>query len=747
MHKIVHTAQRARNPAETGGLELRTRQAAGKRFSCVLFCLLAIGLAAVPVRGGTPSAQATDAHDWTRFDQLVLKSQKTMMADPRAALDTARAAAAIATYHRSSPRRAEAMATSLWLEAEALTRTNRIHDAGIVLAEATKLAASDGKITKLDGDLALSRARVADNNGDVATALKSYQQAHSIFVRLGNSRSQSIALQGLGSIYDKAHDFTREIGYYREAFQVYSGDPALDLSATNNIGFALQQTGHYDEAITHFRRALKIASSLDSPFLEARILTNLAVCYAKQHKLGNAERAADEALRLLGRRDENGWAPFVWGVKADIEYQRGAAAAALADLKRAFGGINLTTTIAPYRDIHEIAYKVYRWQGNLPLAMAHLEAFKRLDDEGRSLAASANLALMGAQFDFASQQLEIARLKAAQLRRDISLRESRAATQKVALAAAVIACLLLLAWIVWRHSILHRHRNAIAEKNVELTESLAQRDLEIARRVEVEAQLRLAVETAQQASRAKSHFLANMSHELRTPLNAVIGFAELIMQGELGQEKSRDYAGNIAEGGRNLLATLNDILDMARIEAGRVTLDENVVRLHDIVDHAISVLGCDPRASQKQVRFVGGNRDVTVRGDELRLRQVLINLVSNAVKFTSDNGAIEIAIERSPDGGVDLVVADNGFGIPADKISVILEPFGQAESSYARSHGGVGLGLPIVKSLVELHGGHFTIANGSHGGTITRVHLPADRVLILQRPASDRLPLSTTAAA
>lgn len=669
------------------------------------------------------------------------------MADPGKALESAKTATSFATGQPASPRQREALATSLWLQGEALTRTNRIAQARLALNKASALAASDGQITKLDGDLALSRGNLDGASGDVAGSLKSYEQADAIFVKIGNLRSQALSLVDIGRIYDEARDFDREFRYCREALQTYSKDPALALSAANNVGFALEQMGRYGEAITNFDRALKIAVSLKSQMLQARILTNIGMDYAREHKLANAEAAADRALKLLGKDDPSGWSPFVWAVKAEIEYQRHALTRAVTDIGRAFRGVNLSTTIAPYRDAHEVAYRVYQAAGDLPLAMAHLEAFKRLDDDGRSLAASANAALMGAKFDFAAQQLEIARLTSAKLERDISLRKSRAATQSLAFATVMLGGLVLIAWITWRHVMMQRHRRTISLKNVELTNTLAERNIEIARRTEVEAQLRLAMQAAQQASRAKSHFLANMSHELRTPLNAIIGFSELLSTGTAKAEKAKEYAVQIAEGGRHLLSILNDILEMARLEAGRVVIAENIVPLRRLVEDSLRAISGDPRAEKRVVQFAGANADVSVRGDEARLRQVLVNLLSNGVKFTPERGTVEIAIERVRDG-VDVVVRDNGIGIAPEKLAVVMEPFGQVEGSYARSHGGTGLGLPIAKSLIELHGGRFTIASEEGAGTEARVHLPYDRILGDGATSNNvHVPLSTTAAA
>jgi signal transduction histidine kinase len=671
-------------------------------------------------------AGATEQRDRHEFDRLVRQTQTLMMAHPDDALSAARRAAAIADRNKRAPDYRQAVATVLWLEAEALMRTGRITEARVAVTTGSRFAAHKGKLRKLDGDLALSRARIAESSGEFAAALRDYQRAHTIFGQLGIARSQSLTLLGLGDLYEKARDFNREIRYYREAAQVYSGDPAIGVAARNNLGFAYEQMGRYAQAIPQFQQALSIAAALNSPVLQGSILESLAISYAKLQRLPEAERAANRALVLLGKKDD-GEARFVWGAKAEIEYRRGRLNAAVADLQQAFRGVDLKTTTPTFRDTHEIAYAVYRAHGDFPLAMAHLEALKRLDDEGRSLAASANLALLGAQFDFARQDLEIAHLKSAELERDIRLRKSQAEVQRMVFAAIIFAGLLLLAWIAWRHALLNQHRHDITQKNAELVKTLSERDGEIERRTEIEAQLRLAMQAAQQASRAKSHFLANMSHELRTPLNAIIGFSELMFDNCVTPEKSQEYAGNIAEGGRHLLAVLNNVLDMARIESGKVELEDHLVRLGDVVDHALSMLGVVETHGEIEFR-VSGDRDVLVRGDEVRLRQALINLLSNAVKFTGEGGLVEIRVERVADG-VDVVVQDNGEGIPADKLPVIMEPFGQAESTYARSHGGVGLGLPIVKSLVELHGGRFTIESEYGRGTTARLHLPANRVV------------------
>jgi signal transduction histidine kinase len=687
-------------------------------------------------------AEGSRERDQGEFDRLVAQARTLMISRPDIALSVAQRAESVAEQREATPQKREAVATALWLEAEALNRTNRNAEALLTVTKASELAASGGIATKLDGDLAASRGFIAESTGDFAHALKDYQQADDIFVRLGIRRGQAIALLDLGELYEKARDFDREIRYYREATLVYSGDPAIVLGAANNLGYAYLQMRRYADAIPTLQRALGIADFLKSPLLEAQVLTNLALSYAGAHKLAEAERAADRSLMLVSKTDPGGEARLARVAKAEIEYRRGALAAAVADLQKAFHGVDLKTTTPQFLIFHDIAYEIYKAKGDLAPAIAHLEAFKRLDDEGRSLAASVNLALLGAQFDFARQDLEIEHLKSAELERDIKLRKSETELQAIVFSTIIAAVILLLCWFSWRHALLKAHRNDIAQKNVELVKTLTERDMEIERRKDVEYHLRLAMQAAQQANRAKSHFLANMSHELRTPLNAIIGFSELMLSGRMKPEKLQEYARDILDGGRHLLAVLNNVLDMARIESGKVELEDRVIRLGDVVDHALLMLGGRNAHAGKELR-ISGDGSIMVHGDEVRLRQVIINLVSNAAKFTSEGDLIEIRIERVADG-VDVVVQDNGEGIPADKLPVVLEPFGQADSTYARSRGGVGLGLPIVKSLVELHGGRFTIESEYGHGTIARLHLPRERIVdpeAVAVPPRESLPL------
>jgi two-component system cell cycle sensor histidine kinase PleC len=237
---------------------------------------------------------------------------------------------------------------------------------------------------------------------------------------------------------------------------------------------------------------------------------------------------------------------------------------------------------------------------------------------------------------------------------------------------------------------------------------------------------------AESANRSKSRFLAVMSHELRTPLNAIIGFSDLMQSQSLGPlqpVKYREYAEDIHVSGQNLLGVINDILDMAKIEDGKMVLFEEPIDLGEQISAATRFVA--ERARQSQVAL---DRDIAqglppLFADQRSVRHILLNLLANAVKFTPGGGRVTVRAERTADRGLALAVADTGIGMSAEHIEIALTPFGQVANEYTRRHDGTGLGLPLVKSLAELHGAAFRIDSTLGIGTTVSIAFPAERVL------------------
>jgi PAS domain S-box-containing protein len=250
---------------------------------------------------------------------------------------------------------------------------------------------------------------------------------------------------------------------------------------------------------------------------------------------------------------------------------------------------------------------------------------------------------------------------------------------------------------------------------------------------EIRAEQRLveAKVDAEAASRTKSEFLAVVSHELRTPLNAIIGFSEVInceILGPIGKAKYREYAGDIFAAGRHLLDLINNILDMSKIEARRMELSEEMVDLRSLAASCVKIV--ERQAAERRIALLTRIPEdlPLLHGDEMRVKQILLNLLSNAVKFTLSEGSVTLGARRTPEGRLEIIVADTGIGMTEAEIAVALEPFRQIESAHIRKHEGTGLGLPLVKAFVEMHGGTLELRSGRGEGTTVLVTMPAERV-------------------
>jgi two-component system cell cycle sensor histidine kinase PleC len=235
---------------------------------------------------------------------------------------------------------------------------------------------------------------------------------------------------------------------------------------------------------------------------------------------------------------------------------------------------------------------------------------------------------------------------------------------------------------------------------------------------------------AEAANASKTAFLANMSHELRTPLNAILGFSEIIAQecfGPVGSERYRDYAGDIHSSGAHLLSLINDLLDVAKIEAGRMDIAPHALDAVRTFDIALKLIGTKAREKDQSLVIAVEQNAPELYADERAVKQILINLVSNAVKFTPLGGKIEVIGSRAANGDFQIMVRDNGPGIPREKIDNIFQPFNQVDNRFDRQAGGTGLGLALVRGLAELHGGRAWLESELGRGCAVFVTLPLEK--------------------
>ena len=408
------------------------------RLGPVLFALALFFLANGSAQGRVQQAETPSS----AFETAIGEARSAMMRDPAQALELSAQAEALIGDNVPAEVRNESLATVNWLQAEALTRLGRPNEAQPVAERALELLGEEPRYTKLYADILTSLGRTLKLTGEHGLALDMFQSAFEVYASIGEARSQAIVLQSIGSIYNDARQYERAIEYFQDSTARFQ-DNNLDLAAFNNLGNAYTALGDVEAALEHFRRARDIAREMDSPMLQARILNNIASLHIADGNWTAADASIDTAFELAGDPQGAEWARFLYGVRAQAAYGRGNYTAARTHLERVFEGVPLEETNHHFMDFHETAARTYAALGDFATAMHHFEAFKRLDDDGRDFAASANAALVGAQFDFAAQELQIEQLRAEGLERDLALIRSEA-RQRMVIATGIGASLLML---------------------------------------------------------------------------------------------------------------------------------------------------------------------------------------------------------------------------------------------------------------------------------------------------------------
>lgn len=623
-----------------------------------------------------------------------------MLVDPAKALDNAREAEALAIAVQDISVRRVSLANARWMGAEALLRLNEGRNAERLADSALALAQGGGD-RELLANIQLTRGGIFGDQVRIAEALSAYQAAHRLYVESNNRRGQAVALQSIANLYLDGHDFENADRYYNQSEEAFSDDPTLLLTLYNNRGASLVRQGRRKEAVQEYLKAMEIARTRDNVVFQIRIADNLGRAYLEMNRIPEATAVVQLALRLTSTPATAGWRRLSAGVAARLAYQRGRLLEARKWIDESFAGIDLEDTNATFRDAHVTAYEIYNALGESKLALVHLQALRRLTDEQTRLAASANTALMAARFDFANQELRIARLKAEELRASIALERSQARFQRILFFSLGGAAILILGLLSFGVVTLRRSRNQIRAANVELEASN---------------------DALAKALAAKTEFLATTSHEIRTPLNGILGMAQVMLADRTLPGEQVERVRLLQTAGLTMRSLVDDILDMAKMETGNLTIDPRPVDLKRLLTDASRMWA--EQAAAKGLAFDLDLADSPgwVETDAERVRQIVLNLLSNALKFTSQ-GTVRLSV-RHDASQIRIDVSDSGIGIPVEKHAEIFESFRQADSTTTRQFGGTGLGLAICRSLAGALGGGISVASEPGVGSTFTVTLP-----------------------
>jgi len=627
------------------------------------------------------------------------------LTDPKAALEVATKIEISLEQYFQDAHNSDIYGSILHIKGEALNRLNDYKGAAILLDRALSLPGID-KTTSGFADLLSARASSARGDGDYAAALRGLHAAYKLYLDSDNKRSAIVSYLRIGQVYDDAGQYDKSLQYY-SAGSEYSDDLNLQLTALNNIAKVYLALGRNAEAKTNFLLALELADQLQSSSLKERILANLAMVYLAQGELSEADRIASQGIAVADLSGEAQWSPALWGVRARVAFLQGDFNKSETLLEKVFEGQNIEDTSASFRELHRYAFETFNSSGQFQLATRHLVAFKRLDDEARDVAANANTALMGAQFDFAKQELEISELKSETLQKEVEIARAQARQRTIALTFGVVLVLLGSGGGLVHYRSVIRSRNHIRRKNDELNQSNA---------------------FLEKALKAKSEFLATTSHEIRTPLNGILGTTQVLIHSSRMPADVRERVELIQIAGEAMKGIVDDLLDVAKMESGSIELVEDRFDLRAALSDVARFW------SDSAVRK-GLNLEADldacpglVIGDERRLRQVVYNLLSNAVKFT-DHGFVRLCARPDPDALDHLLVevADTGCGIPEEELEKIFAPFHQVDGGKTRRHGGTGLGLSICQNLASALGGRVAVTSEVGEGSSFILRVPLKR--------------------
>ncbi|TXC72828.1 hybrid sensor histidine kinase/response regulator [Sphingomonas ginsenosidivorax] len=426
------------------------------------------------------------------------------------------------------------------------------------------------------------------------------------------------------------------------------------------------------------------------------------------------------------------WRNQIIATAAQAALQRHQPQRAAALITQALTGVDPATTTLSFRDMHDTAYQTYMAVGDMDAALVHLRALKRLDDNATRLAIDASTALMGARFDFANQELKISQLKASELERGIAFERARAQTQRYAFLGASVAIAIVIGLLAFALFTARRSRDRVRAANADLA---------------------ITNSALGKALAAKTEFLATTSHEIRTPLNGILGMTEVMLADAALAPAVRDRLNVVHGAGVTMRALVDDILDVAKMETGNLSIESAPFDLRATVIEA-------SRMWEEQARAKGLGFDVDLTecpalivGDAARVRQIVFNLLSNALKFTAA-GRVALVVDVTQDDSLRIAVSDSGIGIAPEKLEEIFESFRQADAGTTRQFGGTGLGLAICRNLARAMGGDVSVGSVVGAGATFTLMLPlvraeaavvedcevaGDRVLVVDRNPITRM--------
>ncbi len=645
---------------------------------------------------------------------FVTEMRVLLVSNAPAALTAAQSQLANASQ-RPSRENSIVRAEALWVMAQAQFRLGDTDAALATLTGFTRLRLTGGDYRRMQGNAELLEGLIARQAGNFPQALIHYRAAQTHFLAARDRRGQGQALQALGLLYNDTIDTENAQRYLLMASETYNDDDVIyNLGLNNNLGAAYNTSGDFARAMLYFSRAVDYAEQIGVESYAQTFRVNIALNQIDLRRFSDAA----ETLRLIGPLESIPAGPFrveLTRTHALLALRTGNIASAVQLIDGLMADINPAETTSGYRYSHTVAYQVYDAAGRHREALAHLEATRRLEEEGSRLIASNRAALLAAQFGYDAQNARIDRLKAEQLERSVAFQQQQAAMQRTFLLFVLMAAGIALAALGTLLFVTIRARNR------------ARRD-----------EARLAVTNVQlnHALAAKSEFLASTSHEMRTPLNGIIGMSQILLADTHLTARMRGQVELVHTAGTAMRGLVDDLLDVAKIEHGGFSIAPQPTRATAIIAETLAQFR--PTAALEGLTL---SADVVLPDEDVlldpgRVRQIIVNLIGNAIKFT-DHGGVRLTVRHDRSGAGEaagerlrIAVSDTGAGIAPEWQGKIFEMFQQVDGSRTRNHGGTGLGLAITRQLARAMGGDVTLTSTPNSGSTFTCDLPYQPVAL-----------------
>lgn len=656
------------------------------------FCAFRLACLAILSVNGTLAAEGVSNEE---LAERVAHAQELSKADPAAALEEIKATLAAFDGDEDIALQVNAATAHIW----ALQRIGRNGDAAELVDETVRTLPLEEAPLEIAAEFEASAGWIKNVSGKSGEAFAHYKKAYDLWLELHDDKNIARLYAYMANLYKNAGDKERAWDYYASAWEKLKNTPASYNHALvlTNWGYSLIEADRPAEALEKLRQAELISDALDNRRIKAFVLENIG---AAQVQLGDMEGAEESLRRAADLSRELGLTDVLAAISSSlalIELDRGNPHKAAAYARRRLESDVKRADVTAIRNAHELMAKVREAQGRPNDALYHLREYIKYGEQISSEQARSRGAIADVELELIKSEQQIEELKIAQEASQKLLARGRAIAVITFSAAMLIGAALVVLAFLYRSQ---RRAKALADER--------------------SRQLAISEEKANAANRSKSEFLASISHEIRTPLNGVLGMTQALSMEDLRPEQ-KEKVDIILDSGKTLTALLNDVLDLSKVEAGKLEISpvegdlrHSLLRLQKLWSSSAGEKGVALTLS------VDDSVAQRLRFDPVRVRQCVSNLVSNAVKFT-ENGRVDIAVHAENRGSgkqlVTIEVSDTGIGMSEATLEQLFTPFSQADASTTRKYGGTGLGLSIARKLARLMNGDIVATSALEKGS------------------------------